>query len=70
VFYPKQGTQLGGIPINETRWVLLCSYMIFNCYGPNTLPNYDITIIYTEIDARYDHRIKKLQDVIDQLELE
>ncbi len=44
--------------------------MIFNCYGPNTLPNYDMTIIYTEIDARYDHRIKKLQDEIDQLELE
>jgi len=27
-----------------------------------------MTIIYTEIDARYDHRIEKLQDEIDELE--
>ncbi len=31
------------------------------------LLNYDMTIIYTEIDARYDHRIKMLQDEIDRL---
>ena len=46
--------------------------MIFNYYGTNGLPNYDNhyykIIIIKDVDARYDHRIKMLQDEIDELE--
>ncbi len=46
-----------------------CVHIEYSSTGTDMLLNYDMTIIYTEIDARYDHRIKMLQDEIDRLEV-